>query len=151
MRPESASDVESTAPCPRRRSAFEHRVPVAREEARPALGVGRLEEADRPAALLGDPADLGDGEVDVPHRDDPERDEAPGIAAAPLVDVPVVVRLEHHAARGPCRADSVNVRALKPAMVGKHIEASTPLAFMSRDPLVDVEASGPQLREGCPG
>ncbi len=28
--------------------------------------------------------------------------------------------------------DSWKVRALNPAMVGKHIEASTPLAFMSR-------------------
>ena len=28
--------------------------------------------------------------------------------------------------------DSANVRAFHPAMVGKHMEPSTPLAFMSR-------------------
>ena len=43
-------------------SAVEHRVPVAREEAREALHVRRLEEADRAAALLGDAAHLVDGE-----------------------------------------------------------------------------------------
>jgi hypothetical protein len=37
----------------------EHRVPVAGEEAGEALDVRRLEEADRPAALLGDAPDLG--------------------------------------------------------------------------------------------
>ena len=47
---------------------LEHRVPVAGQEAREALHVRRLEEADRPAALLADAVDLLDGEVDVPHR-----------------------------------------------------------------------------------
>src|SRR3546814_6113609 len=70
---------------------LEHRVPVARQEAREPLGVRRLEEADRAAALLAEASDLGHGEVEVPHRDDAERDEAVGVAAGPLVDRKSVV------------------------------------------------------------
>ena len=40
---------------------------------------------------------------------------------------------------------SVNVRALKPAMVGKFIDASTPLAFMSRTRSCTSKQPGPQL------
>ncbi len=75
---------------------LQHRVPVAGQEAREALRVRCLEEADRPAALLADPLDLLHREVDVPHRDDAERDEAARVRRAPLVDDPVVVGLEHH-------------------------------------------------------
>ena len=49
---------------------LEHRVPVARQEAREALHVRGLEEADRPAALLADAVHLLDREVDIPHRHD---------------------------------------------------------------------------------
>ena len=35
-------------------------------------------------------------EIHVPHGEDAERDEPSRIGATPLVDVPVVVRLEHH-------------------------------------------------------
>ena len=62
------------------RQRLEHRVPVARQEAREALHVRRLEEADRAAALLADAVDLLDGEVDVPHRDEAERDEPARVA-----------------------------------------------------------------------
>src|SRR5580700_9890309 len=57
---------------------FEHRVPVARQEAREPLDVRRLEEADRPATLLGDAVHLFGGELDVPHRHDALGDEAVG-------------------------------------------------------------------------
>ena len=75
---------------------LEHRVPVAGQEARVALDVRRLEEADGPAALLGDAVDLLGGQLDVPHGDEPEGDEPARVGAAPLVDRPVVVGLEHH-------------------------------------------------------
>src|SRR3546814_14517818 len=58
--------------------------------------VRRLEEADRPAALLAEPVDLGHREVDVPQRHHADRDEATRVGAAPLVDGPVAVGLEHH-------------------------------------------------------
>src|SRR5262245_43065325 len=46
--------------------------------------------------------------------------------------------------------DSVNVRALKPAMVGKFIDASTPLAFMSRTRSCTSKQPG-RSSENAPG
>ena len=67
-------------------------------EARVAQLGGVLGERDRPAALLGDAADLGGHELGVPDRHERQRHEATGVRAAPLVDVPVVVALEQTAA-----------------------------------------------------
>ena len=75
---------------------FQHGIPMPGQEARPPLGVGRLQEADRLESLLAQPMDLGDRQVDIPHGHDPQRDEAARIGGAPLVDMPVVVRLQHH-------------------------------------------------------
>ena len=119
---------------------------MAGQEAREALGVRRLEEADRPAALLGDPLDLRDREVDVPHRDDAERDEAAGVLGAPLVDDPVVVGLEHHqrqllvarlGERARVEAGHGREAHRREHAVGVHVAHA----------LVDVPATGAQLGE----
>ena len=68
----------------------------------------------------------------IPDRRDRQRDEAAGVRAAPLVDVPVVVGLQQRERRGPCRRRAANSWPQKPGNDGKHIEPSTPLAFMSR-------------------
>ena len=61
-----------------------------------------LRERDRVAALGRDPTDLVGHQLRVPDRRDRQRDEAPGVRAAPLVDVPVVVGADARRARGPC-------------------------------------------------
>ena len=125
---------------------LEHRVPVARQEARQALRVRGLEEADRPAALLADPVDLRHREVDVPHRDDAERDEPARVGGAPLVDVPVVVGLEHHQRQllvarlgegAGVEAGHGREAHRREHAVGVHVAHA----------LVHVEAAGPQLGE----
>ena len=60
----------------------------------PSAG-GVLGERDRVAALVGQAAHLVGRLVDVEQREDAARDEALGVGAAPLVDVPVVVGLDH--------------------------------------------------------
>ena len=54
-------------------------------------------EGHRVAALLRDPVDLAGHPLVAEHEArQREGDEAPGVRAAPLVDVPVVVRPDHH-------------------------------------------------------
>ena len=127
---------------------LEHGVPVAGQEAREVLGMRRLEEADRPAALLGDAMDLLHGQIDVPHRDDAERDEPARVGAAPLVDGPVVVRLEHH------ERDLLVMRLVEgagvPARHGREAHRRQHAVDVHvPDPLVDVEAAGPQFGVGA--
>ena len=78
------------------------RVPVVGVEARVAELRRVLRERDRVAALGGDAAHLGGHRLRVPDRRQRERDEAAGIGAAPLVDVPVVVGLQDRERRRPC-------------------------------------------------
>src|SRR5204863_140152 len=52
-----------------------------------------LGERDRVAALRGDAPDLGRAQLGLPQHGQRHRDEPARIRAAPLVDVPVVVRL----------------------------------------------------------
>ena len=75
---------------------------------------------------------LGRHQVDVPDGHDRQRDEAAGVRAAPLVDVPVVVALEQRVAEVACRACALNNWPQKPGIDGKHSEPSTPFTFMSR-------------------
>ncbi len=70
-------------------------VPVRVVKAR-ELQVRRvLGERDRVASLRGVAPHLGRHRLRVPDRREHERDEPAGRASAPLVDVPVVVRLQH--------------------------------------------------------
>ena len=71
------------------------RVPPLVVQARQARLLRVLRERERVAALRGHAPDLGDHRVLVPDRRDRERDEPARVRAAPLVDVPVVVRLQH--------------------------------------------------------
>ena len=65
-------------------------------EARQVQGFGVLRERDRVAPLLRDPPDLVGECLGVPDHRDCQRDEPVRRVAAPLVDVPVVVRLDQH-------------------------------------------------------
>ena len=71
------------------------RVPPLVVQAREARLLRVFRERERVAALRRHAPDLGDHRVLVPDRRDRERDEPTRVRAAPLVDVPVVVRLEH--------------------------------------------------------
>jgi hypothetical protein len=55
-----------------------------------------LRERDRVTTFGCEAANLLGAFLGVEERHDPARDETLGIRAAPLVDVPVVVRLDHH-------------------------------------------------------
>ena len=68
---------------------------MARHEARKPVHVRCLEEADRPAALLGEAVHLCRSQLGIPVRHHAQGDEAAGVGGAPLVDGPVVVRLHH--------------------------------------------------------
>ena len=70
-------------------------------------------------------------ELRVPERQDRERDEAARIGAGPLVDVPVVVRAQPRASDSSLSAVCTKSLPAKDGNDGKHIDASTPLAFMS--------------------
>ena len=68
-----------------------YRIPVVVVEARVAQRGRILGEAEGVAALGGDPANFGGGQLGIPDDGDGHRDEPGGIGPAPLVDVPVVV------------------------------------------------------------
>ncbi len=84
------------------RARLPDRVPVIGVQARQAERLGVLRERDRVATLLRHPPDLGRARLRVPDHRDRERDEALGRVPAPLVDVPVVVRLREDDRRCPC-------------------------------------------------
>ena len=72
----------------------EHRVPRIGVERREPEGRGVLGERDGTGPLRRAPLDLGGGQLDVPQRQDDERDEAIRCGPAPLVDHEVVVGLD---------------------------------------------------------
>ena len=113
-------------------------------DARHAEPGGVLREGDRVTALVGEPTHLLRRLLDVEQRQDAARDEAVGVRPAPLVDVPVVVRLDHHqvdVAVGPLVQDLAGeagpVREVQPCELaaGGHVA----------HPLVDVVATGPHV------
>ena len=77
----------------------EQRVPGVGVDARHAEAGRVLRERDRVTALGREPVHFARGFVHVEQRQDPARDEAVRVGAAPLVDVPVVVRLDHDEVR----------------------------------------------------
>jgi hypothetical protein len=123
------------------------RVPVVVVQGGPAQLLGVLGEGHRVAALLGHPPNLGRGELGVPDGGDRQRDEPAGLGAAPLVDVPVVVRA-HHGER--------LVLVLAPgkelaAELGERGEAHGAEDTVDRHvayPLVHVVAADPHVVEG---
>ena len=127
---------------------LKHGVPVAGEEAGVALHVGRLEEADGPAALLAHPAYLPGGERHVPHGDEAEGNEPARVGRAPLVDGPVVVGLEHH--EGQILVVGLGEGPGVPAGHGRKAHrGQDAVGVHVPHPLVDVEATGPQLGVGA--
>ena len=109
------------------------RVPVVGVEARAArASAGFSENVTAWQPFVGDPVDLGGHQRRVPDRRERQRDEAAGVGAAPLVDVPVVVAPAAARARGPCRRARRTAGRRSCGNDGKHIEPSTPLTFMSR-------------------
>src|SRR6266540_4261248 len=80
---------------PRVGARREQRVPRVGVDARHAEAGWVLRERDSVATLVRQPPHLGRRRVDVEERQDPARDDPLRVGAAPLVDVPVVVRLDH--------------------------------------------------------
>ena len=122
----------------------EQRIPLAGVDARHPEPGRILRERHRVAALGGEPLHLGRGFVHVEERQDPARDEAIGIRAAPLVDVPVVVGLDHHevdVAVGPGvehlagEAGQVREVQARELAAGRHVAHA----------LVHVVATGPHV------
>jgi hypothetical protein len=74
----------------------EQRIPRAAVDRWRADRCGVLRERHRVTSLVGEAPDLLCRLLDVEVREDPARDEPVGMRAAPLVDVPVVVGLDHH-------------------------------------------------------
>ena len=71
------------------------RIPVVRVEARPAQLGGILGESHGVRALGCRPSHLGRQDLGIPDGRERQRDEPARLRATPLVDVPVVVRLDH--------------------------------------------------------
>ena len=122
----------------------EQRVPLGGVDARHAEPGRVLRERDRVAALVGEPAHLLGRLLHVEQREDAARDEALGVRAAPLVDVPVVVRLDHHEVDVAVGAlvqhlagEAGPVREVEPRELaaGRHVAHA----------LVDVVAAGPHV------
>ena len=76
-------------------AAAQSGIPRVGVEARVVEQCGVLGERQRVAALGRGAAHLGGGELGVPQHRERHRDEPVGVRTAPLVDVPVVVRLHH--------------------------------------------------------
>ena len=87
--------------------------------------------------------------IGIPDHRDRQRDEAPRVGTAPGVDVPVVVRLDHHPRELLVLAACEELPAEAGSSTAKHIEPRMPHAFMSSMRSVDVEvAPGPELLVG---
>ena len=123
---------------------LEQRVPVVAVDAGHVQRLGVLRERDGVAALGGEAPHLLGGLLDVEQRQDPARDEPARVGAAPLVDVPVVVGLDHDQV-------DVAVRALVEHLAGesgpvREVQARQLAARVHvADPFVDVEAAGAHL------
>jgi hypothetical protein len=106
-----------------------------------------LGEGHRVHALLGEATDLGGGQLRVPQDGQAHRDEAAGVGAAPGVDVPVVVGLEH----GEGEVLVLGRREQPAREPGERREAhrpEDPAGVHVLDPLVDVPAARAHLLEG---
>ncbi len=122
-----------------------HRVPVVVVEAGVAERRGVLGEAERVAALGRRAPHLGGGLLGAPDRGHGHGDEAAGVGAAPLVDVPVVVG-PHEGVR---QVDVVaEERAGREGGERGEVHRGQHAAGVHvLDPLVDVVAAGPHLVE----
>ena len=124
-------------------------IPVRVVQARIAEGAGVVSEGDGVAALRGDAPHLAGHLLGVPDGRDRERDEAAGMLAAPVVDVPVVVGAQHRdgelaVAGGGLAAEELTDEARHR---GEAERAEHAVGVHVADARVDVVAAGPQLRE----
>ena len=127
------------------RAGGEQRIPVARVDRRHLQGGRVLREGHGVAPLGGQAPDLLGRLLHVEEREDAAGDEPVGVGGAPLVDVPVVVRLDHdlvEARSGP----SLSTWPENPVQLGKLRPASVPAGRHVPHPLVDVEAARAHLR-----
>ena len=118
-------------------------------QARVAEGAGVVGEGDGVAALAGDAPHLARHLLGVPDGRDRQRDEAAGMLAAPVVDVPVVVGAQHGdgelalAGRGLAAEELADEARHR----GEAERAEHAVGVHVVDARVDVVAAGPQLRE----
>ena len=128
------------------RTGRPERVPVVAVDARPPE-LGRvLGEGHGVASLGRHPAHLGRHDLGVPDGGDGQRDEAARVGAAPRLDVPVVVGLQH----GERQVLVLRPGEELPAELDERGEAHRSehaVHVHVPDPLVDVVAAGPHLGE----
>ena len=105
----------------------------------------QFRHGDGPAALRGDPADLGAHGLWVPRRQDRDREEAIRIGAGPIVDVPVVVG-RHHDQRD-LFAVHVEVAGRETGEGREAHRCEDAVAVHVANALVDVVDAGAHLRE----
>ncbi len=103
-----------------------------------------LRERHRVTSLGGQAVDLLGGLGHVEQRQDAARDEPARVRGTPLVDVPVVVGLDHHQVDLAVRA-LVEHLAGEPGEVGEVQARQLAAGVHVADPLVDVEAARPHL------
>src|SRR5262245_40604694 len=119
-------------------------VPRVGVDARHAQTYRVLRERDRVAALVGESADLLRALVRVVQRQDAAGDEALRVRAAPLVDVPVVVRLDHDEVDGAVGAELEHL-AREAGPVREVEPGELPAGGHVAHALVDVVAAGPHV------
>ena len=133
-----------TARCRCRTRPANSGIPVVGVDARHVQRFGVLRERHGVTTLVRQALDLLGGLLDVEQRQDAARDEPARVGAAPFVDVPVVVRLDHDqvdVAVGPL----VEHLAGKAGPVRKVQAGQQSAGVHVADPLVDVEAAGAHL------
>ena len=124
-------------------------IPVRVVQARIAEGAGVVGEGDGVAALAGDAPHLAGHLLGVPDGRDRQGDEAAGMSAAPVVDVPVVVGAQHGdgelalAGRGLAAEELADETRHR----GEAERSQHAVDVHVVDARVDVVAAGPQLRE----
>ena len=128
-------------------TAFQNGSQCVAVVARPAELLGVLRERDGVAALLRHAAHLVGHELRVPDGRDRQRDEAAGVRAAPLVDVPVVVGPHHRQGDvlvlGAAEQLAAELREAREAHRAEHA-----VGVHVGDALVDVLAALAHLGEG---
>ncbi len=122
----------------------EQRLPVARVDRGHVERLGVLRERHCVAALLREALDLLRRPLDVVEGQHATRDEAVGVGTAPLVDVPVVVGLDHDLVDVGVRP-LVQHLARKAGPVGEVQAGELTTGVHVTDALVHVVAAGPHL------
>ena len=127
------------------RTGGEERIPVARVDGGHLQGGRVLREGHGVAPLVGQAPHLLRRLVHVEEGEDPAGDEPVGVGGAPLVDVPVVVRLDHDLVDRPV-GPLVKHLAREAGPVGEVEAGERATGGHVTHPLVDVETTRAHFR-----